>query len=367
MTGVRQSVIYALEDDFCKGKPSGDAWIAPPPGSYVSFTMNRDVTSIRQQGSKFIHAYSWGRVYGSFSWKFYLDYEYVEWLRLVFEDYSCTDNGDGTYTHSFSKANNARIPSFCFRVATLDRMVGGEEDEVTEFRGCFATSAKFSCSAGASYVQVDMSGVVSDAESIVGDLTTTDYQEYDGDLVEFQCLFAGDEMSSDTYVSYIDSVTLSVENSAEGLNVVCSPYFVNYYEGNANFSLSLSAYSNSIDRFRRMFYSGGQSLDEMPLYPMCKNMGPCDSLYIASYDLCRRDGTVDGTDMSDAIEQSSKSFAFHVEDAVYKVAQWPSGDGSKLQEQISSAECRKVSLEVRTTIPDLRTRNSHPVTAVTPS
>lgn len=327
--------------------------------------MNRDVTSVRGEGSKFVQDFAYNAVSGTFSWNCYLDLEYIEIFRLCFEDYSCTQDGQGHYLHTFRKLNNKKIPSFVFRVAQLDRLAAGPTDEVTEFRGCFVTSVKLSSSAGNSYVQVSISGNVTDSVMFKGNIPSTDYTEYDGQMAEFTCLFVGDDMNDDTYVSYVDSLSLSVDNGADKLLGICSPFNINFFEGAASFGLSVSAYSNDPERFRQRFFTGGQTISPFPLRPQTKGLQPCASLYIASYNLSVRDG--DAGDIGTAIEESDKTFIIHVEDAVYKVAQWPSGDGSKLQEQISSAECRYVTIQIKTDIPSLETTNSHPVTAVTPS
>ena len=350
------------------GKPSGKQWIAPPAGTFVSFTLDRAVTKITAEGSKFAQDFAMGQVSGSFSWSFYADYDHIEPFYLAFEDYQCQTLENGLYQHSFAKVNNKKIKSFTMRVKQLNRISGGYagDDEVTELRGCFVKSVKFSSSAGTSQVQVSMSGAFADARTWVGDLMTTDYTEYDGELWEFTCLFFGTDANNDSYVDLVDSLSVSVDNNAEMLYSVCSAFANSYYEGTANFSLSASCYSNDPERFRLRSYTGGQSVATgSPVSPWAKGLEPCADMMIYSYNLSVHDG--DAEDIGTAIKESTRTAAFHVEDCVFKSTQWPAGDGSKLQEQLSSAECRKISLTIKSDIPNLENTNSHPVNSPDPS
>ena len=96
-----------------------------------------------------------------------------------------------------------------------------------------------------------------------------------------------------------------------------------------------------------------------------KGLKPCADMVIASYDLSVHDGNADT--ISEAISESDKKVLINIEDCVFKTAQWPASDNSKMQEQISSAECRKLSISITNDIPDLRSTNSHPVTSPNPT
>lgn len=366
MTSIRVSAIFQEEDTFCGGLPSGKQWIAPPPGTYVSATYDRAVTKVTAEGSKFFETVAYGQVSGSFSWNFYLDYRYIEPLLRYFEEYSVQNNGDGTYTHTFSKVNNDRPSSFCMRFKQLNRMAGGTEDEVTELRGCVPQSIKVNFNQGTSQVQVTLSGKFADAYTWIGNLTTTDYQEYDGEMVEFGCLFVGASATDAGYVEMIDSLSITMDNSLDMLYTVCSPFAANYYEGVNSFSMSASCYSNDPERFKLRAYTGGQSVATgSPANIWAKGLKPCADMIIASYNLAVHDGDADT--ISEAISDSDRKVLIHIEDCVFKTAQWPASDNSKMQEQISSAECRKMSISITNNIPDLRATNSHPVTSPNPS
>lgn len=366
MTSIRVSAIFAEEDTFCGGKPSAAKWVAPPAGTYISCTYDRAVTKVFSEGSKFFETVAFGQVSGSFTWNFMADYDYIEPFKLAFEDYSCTSNGDGTYTHTFKKANNKRLPSFCLRIKQINRITGGPEDEVTELRGCVVQSVKLSSSAGTSQVSATLSGKFADAKTWKGDLATTDYQEYDGELWEFQCLFMGATASDSSYVSMVDSLSVGVDSGTEMLYTVCTPFAANYYEGQANFTLSVSCYSNDPGRLKLRAYTGGQSVATgSPASPWAKGLKPCADMTICSYNLSVHDG--DAEDIGTAISESKRTATIGIEDCVFRTAQWPASDNSKMQEQISSAECRMMTLKVRTGIPDLGSTNSHPVDSANPT
>lgn len=364
MTGIRQSAILGMESSFASGTPT-NGWFAPPPGFFCSYTADRSVTAVTAEGSKFVETYAYGAFSGSWDCQFYFDYQYIDIFRLAFESYSCQSNGDGTYTHTFGKANNSRVPSFCIRGKILNRMAGGpaQSDEMTTLKGCIVQSVKFSMSAGSSQVNVTMSGKFADIECDYGNLATTDYKEYNGELVEFSCMFIGTQMNDDTYVSMIDSLSVGVDNNADMLYTTCSAFGVDYYEGVSNFSFSASGYANDPERFKRRAFSGGQT--NTPTQPMAKGLRPCADIYLASYNESVRDDGYD--DIGEAITESNRSAVFHIEDCVYKTAVWQKGDGSKLQDQISSAECRRITLQVKTSVGNLSTTNAHPVTSAAPT
>lgn len=363
MSGVRQSFCFAFEDKYGKGKPAESKWIAPPAGSYLSCTHNRAVSKFYTAGSKNWDEVAYGGLTGSWEWTFVMDYEYLEPLLTVFEDYSCVEDTSVQpvrYIHTFSKANNKRIPSFCIRRKILNEIAGGPSgsDEVSEIYGCVARNIRFASAAGSSQISVTMTGFFADEQMYKGSLDTTDYQEYTGDLVEFQCLFTGDP-SCDTYVANVDSLNLSIGNNSDKIFSTCTPFARAYSEGQTNYSLGMSVYSNNPSVFKQRLYSGGVRND--PLHPLSKNMAPIPKLVMASYGLSMRD---DGyTDVNACIEAAPQSALFSIDKCVIKSLTWQKGDGSKLMDQVSSCECRKVTLVICNDIPDIRTTDAHRLTS----
>lgn len=355
MSSIRMSCIWAFEDEFGKGRGSGEEWRAPPPGSYISSSHSRNVNKITAEGTKIFETYSFGTVSGSFEWSFVLDYDYLDPLLLVYEDYSYSGG-----VHSFSKKNNMRVPSFCIRRKILNRMAGGPDgsDEIVELKGCVAKSISFSMSAGSSQVSVTISGVYTDEKMYCGDLATTDYQEYEGDLVEFACLFVG-EAECGNYVANTDSLSLSFDNSVSIVYSTCTPFGAEYSEGQTSYTFGTSCYSNNPANYKRRVYSGGYRNTD--LHPQSKNLAPIPLLTVASYSLAMKDGY--GDTVEEAIEASDKTAIFSIYDCVIKSLTWQKGDGSKLQDQISSTDCRYINLKVKNGQGDLRNDPPHTVTS----
>lgn len=361
MTGIRQSNLFALEDKgkFGSGKGSSP-WIAPPPGTFVSFTHNRAASTIYTAGSKNWDEVSYGGITGSFEWTFTADYDYLWPFLLVFEDYKCVEDTSVQpvqYLHTFSKANNKRVPSFCIRQVILNRMAGGPDgsDEIRIVKGCVARNIRFSESAGSSQLNVTITGFYVDEEMQKGNLEATDYQEYDGDLMEFQCLFIGDATDAN-YVSNVDSLNVSIENSSDKIPHVCGPVAAEFYEGRTSFSMGMTCYSNNPSKYQQRVYSGG--FDNTALSPLRKNLHPIDRVTLATYDLSKSDEE----DVSECIARSEKYAMFIIDKVIIKSLTWQKGDGSKLMDQVSSCECKKLKLVIKNTIEDIKT--DHQVTDV---
>ena len=348
MSGIRQSVITASEDTFGEGR-GGNAWQAPPPGTYFGFTHTRNVSKVQAEGTKTFDTFSFGTVAGSWEWSFTLDYDYMHPLLYVFEDHSVSGSA-GTFTHTFAKANNKRVPSFTARVKVLNEMADGPagSDEVIELRGCVCKSISFSMSAGSSAVSVNMSGFYVDEKMYKGSIGMTDYQPYNGDLVEFSCLFIGDPECGN-YVANTDSLSLSIDNSAQAVYSTCTPFAANFAEGVTQYQFSTTCYSNNPSYYKQRVYSGGYN--NTFLYPQSKNLAPIPKLSVASYSLAMKDGY--GDTVQDCIAESPKTAIFTLENTVIKSIAHAKGDGSKLQDQISSTDAQRITLTVKNGQSDL--------------
>lgn len=353
MTGIRQSFVFALENEFAKGKADGNPWIAPPVGSFFNSTHSRQATKIYTVGSKFFDTVAYGQLNGSFNWTFVFDYHYLEPLQLAFEKIGCTPNEDGVhFTHTFEKVNNMRIPSFTVRRKILNEFAGGpdESDEITELRGCVVRNVSFSKAAGTSQLQVTMTGFYVDEVMFKGDLDATDYKEYEGKLSEYMCMFVGG-VSTDNYVANTESLEFSIENNSDAIYNTCSPFAGLYYEGRANCTFGTTCYSNNPSNYKQRVYSGGFRNDV--LRPMAKGLKPIPLVTLAAYDKSIRDPEyMDVVDYSSALADSDESMTVELTDVVIKSLTWPKGNDQKLQDTISSAECKKITITVVNTIDD---------------
>lgn len=349
MSGIRQSYVIAREEKFGKGRGS-NPWFAPPPGTFISFTHNRSVSKIYTAGSKFIDEFAFGAVTGSFEWTFTMDYKYLASLALAFEDYTCKANDDGSYTHTFKKANDKRVPSFCIRRKIMNRMANGgieNTDEISEVYGCVVRNLTFSIAAGSSQISVTMTGLFTDEKMALTDLEATDYKEADGQLVEWQCLFDGDSPSCDTYIGDVDSLGVTIENSAAAIYSTCTPIAKNFYEGQTSFTLKMTTYSNNPHKFKNRMYSGGS--DNTTTSPKIKQLEPWSTVTLASYSLSMRD---DGySDVASCIEASPMSATFTIKKAALQSLTWQKGDGSKLMDQLTSTSCQNMILTIKSTVP----------------
>lgn len=352
MTGIRGSFVFCREKKFRGGKDSADSWIAPPAGSFLSTTHSRSTQKLFSAGSKYYDTVAYGQLSGSWEWTFTLDYDYIEPLFLMFEDVDC-EVKDGVSTYVFSKANNLKVPSFCIRRKILNDLTTGYDgkvlDETIEYYGCVVKTVRFSMSGGASQVSVTMNGFYADEQTVLSDLVSTDYQEYNGEIVEFSCMFAG-AISDDNYVANTESITLGIENSAAAIYGTCTPFAVDYCEGQTSFTFGTTCYSDDPLRYKARLYGGGvrKINGAGTMNPGIKRMKPIPTINIISYTSEMDDdafGTGDG--IQKVYQDSEKSAAMTLTDVTIKSLTWQKGDGSKLQDQINSTEFRKFSLVIK--------------------
>ena len=365
MTGVRQSFVFALEKEF-KGDVIGTKWIRPPPGSYLSTGHSRGATKINTEGCKTWDTVAYGQLTGSWEWTFTLDYDYLEPFYLAFEDYDVTQNLDGSYTHTFKKANNGIVPSFTIRRKVLNNLgMGGGQDEVVELKGCVLRNLSFSKGAGASQTSVTMTGFYATEEMVLGDLDTTDYTAYNGHLTEHMCMYVSDDGEEYNYVAKTDSLQVSIENSSNPLYSTCSAFAVKYYEGYTNYSFGTSCYSDDPERYKLRVYGGGSKATKTgsTTGPMNKGLHPLKGIKLIAYD-----GALDEDCTLASAEASSKTFSFTIEDCVIKSLTWAKGDGQVLQDKISSCDCRLMTMAVKTNIGnfDMSTGTTRNQTVVSP-
>ena len=353
MSGIRQGFCFCRERTFRGGKDEEDFWIAPPPGSFLSTTHNRTTNKLYTTGSKFYDTVAYGQVSGSWEWTFVFDYEYIEPFLLALESAECTSYEDKAYAdYTLTKSNNIRLPSFCIRRKILNDMTGrGGQDEETILYGCVVKALRFSKTSGGSQINVTMTGFYAYEETVLGDLVSTDYMSYTGSLVEFSCMFIS-SIANSNYVAHTESLTIGVENSAGAVTPVCTPFASTYYEGQTSITFGTTCYSNDPERYKMRVYGGGERAtgetienNGRTLYrPRSKGMKPIDKVLLASYN-----GTADGfdDDVATVYGKSDRRICVILDDVVIKSLTWQKGDGSKLQDQINSTECRTFTLEIR--------------------
>lgn len=356
MTGIRYAVSAAEESSF---GVKGTNYFVLPPGAYMSATYNVSTETVYAPGSKFFDDVVYGRVQGSFEISCNLSYEHLELFRFVFENYSVKPvyGADGTsvvaYTHTFRKANNTRPKSFTIRRRTLNSLteVNAGEDEVTYFMGCIMKSCRISQASGSGKMTATFSGYFADSETVLGSISDLGYKEFEGQNVEWSCMFIGSN-----YVANVESLTLSIDNGAGMQYTTCKSTAVNFYESQSSFQFGMTCYSNDFKRYKALVYTGGQSANMAAsgntYRNMCKNKHPIPKLSMRSFNTCHEstDKDIDAT-----IARATKSLTFNITDCIVKSATWQKGDGSRMLDQMSSAECRKIEMVVVNNIPSYRT------------
>lgn len=348
MTGVRYSVAIAEESTFGDGAGSNKFYTLSA-GAYMSATANISTETIFSPGAKFFDTAIYGRLSGSFEIDFVLSYEYLGLFKLVFEGYSVEAQKDdkgtptGRYIHTFTKANNKRIGSFTIRRKTLNKITGptAGPDEATEFRGCVIKSLRISQSSGSSKLSVTLSGYFKEPITDLEALSKTDFKEFEGQPVEWACA-----LFDNTYVKTVESLTLSVDNGMNMMYTTCRDTSINYYEDKSSFQFGMTTYSNDFTRVKGRALSGGQDASNAAsgskYKNMCKNKKPLKSIKMLSFNTC-----AEGSDgVLAAYNAASLSVMFNIEDCIVKSATWQKGDGSRMLDQISSAECKKISMVV---------------------
>lgn len=358
MTGIRGSFVFCRERKFRAGKDEKDCWIAPPAGSFLSTTHSRSTQKLFSAGSKYYDTVAYGQMSGTWEWTFTLDYDYIEPLFLIFEGVEIDHTTDKTTnktvsTYTFKKVNNLKVPSFCMRRKVLNDLTTGfagkVDDETIEYYGCVVKTARLSKSAGASQVGVTLSGFYCDESMKLSNLTSTDYQEYNGEIVEFSCLFAGD-ISNENYVANTESISLGIENSAAAIYTTCTPFAKDYSEGQTSYTFGTTCYSDDPDRYKTRLYGGGVRKSGTDISPGAKRMKPIPEMNIISYTSELDDdafGSESDNKIATTYAASDKSSCMTLTDVVIKSLTWQKGDGSKLQDQINSTEFRKFSLTIK--------------------
>lgn len=347
MTAIRYSIRIGKETAYGSGKPK-DGWYDLPPGTKMSATHNVSTETVYTAGSKFFDTAVYGATSDSWELSFDMDYDHIWPFEMIFENHTVKKaDREGFYEHTFTKTNNTWIQPFVIERTTLNGMTGGSHgsDERTTFSGCIAKSIRISRSSGSSSkATVTISGAAKKPKTELGDFKSN-YKDYEGQLVEFACMFYGDE-----YVANVESMTIGIDTGANVRRSTCTPFPVGYYEDKTSFQFGMTTYANDPKRYMLRVYTGGQDGEKSSLGtnvygPMCKNKVPCPEISMKSFDTCcTKEGTTQES-IEDALARAGYSASFDIEDCVLKSTTWQKGDG-RLLDQMSSAECKRITLTI---------------------
>ncbi len=354
MTAIRYSIRIGKESSYGSGTVK-DGWYDLPPGTKMSATHNVSTETVYSAGSKFFDTAVYGATSDSWELSFDMDYEHIWPFEMIFEKhdraYVKDKKGEDTefVKHTFYKENGAWIQPFVIERTTLNNITGGSHgsDERTTFSGCVAKSIRISRSSGSSSkATVTISGAAKKPKTELGNFTSQ-YKDYKGHLVEFACMFYDDE-----YVANVESMTIGIDTGANVRRSTCTPFPVGYYEDKTSFQFGMTTYANDPKRYMLRVYTGGNGYSDAEISsdektqivtygPMCKNKVPCPKISMKSFDTCCKDGEK----ISEAIERAEYSATFDIEDCILKSTTWQKGDG-RLLDQMSSAECKKITLTI---------------------
>ncbi len=347
MTAIRYSIRIGKESSYGSGVPA-DGWYDLPPGTKMSATHNVSTETVYTAGSKFFDTAVYGATSDSWELSFDMDYEHIWPFEMIFEKHTVTGpDANGMYTHTFEKENGTWIQPFVIERTTVNDITGGSHgsNERTTFSGCVAKSIRISRSSGSSSkATVTISGAAKKPKTELGNFSTT-FKEYSGHLVEFACMFYGDE-----YVANVESMTIGIDTGANVRRSTCTPFPVGYYEDKTSFQFGMTTYANDPKRYMLRVYTGGQDPEKSALStnvygPMCKNKVPCPRISMKSFDTCCTTGATTQEAIEDAIDRAKYSATFEIQDCVLKSTTWQKGDG-RLLDQMSSAECKKITLTI---------------------
>ena len=282
MTGIRTSAVFTPESTFGV-TPGSPTWYRFPTGLEITYQPKNNMNEYREIGNKFIDRVVAGVFSGSGTVTFKLDYDCINFLGWVFESYSFDNTNK---IHTFQKANGKRVKSASIRTKKLNRIVGGNKDEMVILKGCVCTD--FQCNWGGRdavstcTVQFEYVNETEDTSNLSSTDWDVFYDEegagYSGGTVhpvEWACLNIGDDP-----VAFTESVAFGVSNSVSMIKGCGTRFYGNYNEGQANIKLTTTCYSYTPDNYYSRMYSGGDSIALTS--PKAKNLQPIPIVKIKS-------------------------------------------------------------------------------------
>lgn len=327
----RQSFVFARETEYGKGHDPEEMlgyWYQPPPASSFKYTYSRDGRNLTQVGQRTWKEVAYGKVSGSWQWTFPLDYDYLEPFLFVYDTYSFATNETTLGYHSFSRSEEGITPSFCVRVKTLHRAVGGQGDQFDDLYGCMVTAMKLSVSAGNSQIMVSLNGVFTDMVTGVegaptGVLGALDYTHRPNNAVRFACFYIGDEAIADVL-----SVSVQSKTNISTVHSILNPVARSRCDKGSSYLFSCTIFSKTPAVLRQRVYTGGYSADRAT----------------------NRTGLAPIPQVSLISEDGDNKMTVVVEDVVVRSMGFNEEDGL-LVDTLDSVDCRNVSLAIRNNIP----------------
>lgn len=355
MSGVRQSVSFAFEDEY--GVSPVEGWTYLPPGAWFTSSFSRTVNSLYEVGKKQVEDFNFGKISGTWQLIFTLDYNYLEPLLMVFEGYDCEpyaivdDQGNNTtfynwYNHKFYKTETGKLRSVTFRRKVLHKVFGNAKDEMSMVHGAICTSMTMSQSGGKSQIQVNMSGIYSTESTVPDDVDFLDVREDYPMLAEYGCVYCGDKLWGNTI-----NWGIQVSNNAIGVYGVGNPTVKSFYEGQTNNAFTVTILSENPDRLIRRAYSGGYKAVSEPVFA---NSRPIPQMTVRSWGQTLEEYSVNA-DTEDESDHSSEygpednleikyRMDIDIRDCVVNMVSRQSGDGDKMLDSLTKGRCGELSI-----------------------
>lgn len=377
MTAIRKSYLIARESAFGSGESADNKWYALPPGFYFSHTDSTSASSMYGTGGKLRQNTIYGPFRGSWNASFVMDYDHLEFLSMIFdvtdETYDATNTPEGAnqtvsigsttcYKHTLRKINGYRQGSYVIKERILNTIANGEYNEVCTLKGVLASNLQMARAASGSQMAVEMSGMFADKSSTFDQEAGSFYVTPTDPLTQYSCMYLGtnETINDDDIIEQTDSHSISIDTGVSLVFSTCTNIAKDFFEANTTFSWNASTYSNNPTRKFRLLPNSGGTLDPKvgsalkdpdnghhALQPMGKNLAPLEWVHFATYSESMRDQYHDVyASRAAAIAASTNSIIITAEKSTVKSITTQKGDGSKLQDSLSSVECNNLTITI---------------------
>ena len=384
MTAIRKSYLIAIEDPasgFGSGVAKDNKWYTVPQGFYMSTGGSTQAQSLYGTGAKLRQNSIYGAFQGSWNASFVMDYDHLEFFSIIFDGEDETYNastkpygantevtvrGTTCYDHKFMKLNNRRQQSYVIKERILNKIAGGEYDETNTYKGVLARNLQLQRSTSGSQMACEMSGVYSDKItelSNTGDWGTF-FTTLDSPLTQYSCMYMGQNKNPEhaDAIKQVDSHSIQIETSVSLVYSTCTPIAKDYFEDKTTFTWNASAYMNDPTKKFKLLSNSGGTMDphtssafkdpdgHRALQPMGKNLAPLDWVNFITYTESDRDDWEQVyNNETDAFNNSKNRIVVKAHNSTVKTTTTPKGDGSKLQDTLSSVECDSIEIVIRNT------------------
>lgn len=400
MTAIRKSYLIAIEDPnegFGKGIPMKDEhgnelWYTVPQGFYISLSSSTQATSLYGTGAKIRQNTVYGSFAGSWNASYVMDFNHLEFFSILFDTIDNeTPEDAGTqeihknsanfstsdpevFEHRFRKLNSKRQRSYVLKELVLNKIANGHYDKETIYKGFLARNIQIARSTSGSQMAVEMSGVFADKKSrLLSGENGSFFMQIASPLTQYSCMYMGldaEPIDSDA-IPQVDSHSINIETNVSLVYSTCSPIATDFFEDRTMFAWNATAYMNDPTRKFELLPNSGGTLNpnvtgdvlfedeavnrKFSLQPMGKNLKPLEWVNFITYDESVRDNWRENYygSIVDAYDNSEHVVWIQAKNSTVKSTTTPKGDGSKLQDSLSSVECDEIIITIKNNRPNI--------------